>query len=299
MIKRFTAGALALLFPVLAVAQDTLTEKDVIALNNAKSAFYLQQEDPPPAMPGGVYKINKKVDIPITAVGAAWSLYAFTKIYNKDPTPIEEIRALDKNDINSFDRWAAGNHDEAADNASDFLFYGSMPVPLALLADREIRKDAPKIGFLYLEAMAITGLFYTAGTYFTERFRPEAYSDEIPDEDKTNGGMRNSFPAGHVAVVATATFFTAKVYSDYHPGSSLGYVLYGGAAVATATTIYLRHKAGKHFPTDILFGTALGTLSGILVPHLHKNKVTGNEAFRMSPFIGDRTYGLTLNYNIR
>ncbi len=297
--KKFAAGVLLMLGPTLIRAQETLVGGEVLALNNAKSAFYLQQKDRPPAMPGGIYKINKAVDIPITAVGAAWSLYAFSKIYSKDPTPLEEIKALDKNDINVFDRWAAGHHDPAADRASNYLFYGSIPVPFALMADREIRKDALKISFLYLEAMAITGLVYTGGTYFFDRFRPETYSAEISDEDKTNGNLRNAFPAGHVALVATATFYTAKVYSDYHPGSDLKYVLYGGAAAATATTIYLRHKAGKHFPTDLLFGTALGTLSGILVPHLHKNKVTGNEAYRISPFIGDKTYGLTFNYNIR
>lgn len=297
--KKIVAGALSMFVPALLHGQDALLEGEALALNNVKSVFYLQQEDPPPAMPGGIYKINKTVDIPITAVGAAWSLYAFSKIYSKDPTPLAEIKALDKNDINSLDRWAAGMHDPGADKTSNYLFYGSIPVPFALLADREIRKDAPKVGFLYLEAMAITGLVYTGGTYFFDRFRPETYSDEISEEDKTNGNLRNAFPAGHVALVATATFFTAKVYSDYHPGSNLKYVLYGGAAAATATTIYLRHKAGKHFPTDLLFGTALGTLSGILVPHLHKNKVTGNEAYRISPFIGDNTYGLTLNYNIR
>ncbi|MCD6064560.1 MAG: hypothetical protein K0R82_2471 [Flavipsychrobacter sp.] len=299
MIKRFTTGVFTVLFPLALTAQDALIDEEAIVLNSAESAFYIGQEDPPPAMPGGIYKINKKVDIPVTAVGAAWSLYAFTKIYNKDQTPLAEVQALDKNDINSFDRWAAGNYNEAADNSSDLLFYGSMPLPLALLADREIRQDAAKVGFLYLEAMAITGLLYTGSTYFTNRFRPEAYSDNIPDQDKTNGGMRNSFFAGHVALVGTATFFTAKVYSDYHPGSTLSYVLYGGAAAATATTIYLRHIAGKHFPSDLIIGTAVGVASGILVPHFHKNKVTGNEALRLSPFIGDKTYGLTLNYNIR
>ena len=299
MLKVYTPGLLAVLFPIFLQAQDAPIEEEPIVLNNTESAFYMPQEDPPVAMPGGVYKINKKIDIPVTAVGAAWSLYAFTKIYSKDPTPVAEIIALDKNDINGFDRWAAGKSNDKADDNSDLLFYGSMPLPLFLLADREIRKDAAKVGFLYLEAMSITGLLYTGSTYFTNRFRPEAYNTDIPANDRTNGGMRNSFFAGHVALVGTATFFTAKVYSDYHPGSTLSYVLYGGAIAATGTTIYLRHISGKHFPTDLIIGTAVGTLSGILVPHLHKNTVPGNQALRISPFMGDNTYGLTLNYSIR
>ena len=299
MIWNLLRGLAVAMLPVYTCAQDLAINKEEMQLHDAVSAFEMPQEDPPVAMPGGIYKLNWKYDAPVTAVGAAWSLYAFTQIYNKPSTPVAEIEALDKNDINAFDRWAAGNSNDAADDNSDFIFYGAMPYPLVLLADKEIRKDAPKIGFLYLEAMAFTGLFYTGSTYFTNRFRPEAYNTDIPAADRTNGGMRNSFLAGHVALVATSTFFTAKVYNDYHPGSTWSYVLWGTAAAATGTTIYLRHIAGKHFPTDIIVGTALGVGSGILVPHLHKNKVKGNQALNISPFMGENTYGLTLRYNIR
>jgi membrane-associated phospholipid phosphatase len=141
------------------------------------------------------------------------------------------------------------------------------------LFDKHIRKDAGKIGFLYLEAMSITGLLYTGSTYLTDRFRPETYADQIPPEDRTRGGNKNSFFAGHVALVGTSTFFVAKVFSDYHPGSPLNYIFYGAAIASTGATAYLRHRAGKHFPSDIVIGLAVGTLSGILVPHLHKNKI--------------------------
>src|SRR5262245_26927192 len=53
-----------------------------------------------------VYKLKPAVDIPVIAVGAGWSLYAFTKIYSKDSTSAEDVLSLNKNDINKFDRWA-------------------------------------------------------------------------------------------------------------------------------------------------------------------------------------------------
>src|SRR5215207_545647 len=53
-----------------------------------------------------VYKINAAVDIPVTAVCAGWTLFAFSKIYSKDPTPDGKILALRESDINGFDRWA-------------------------------------------------------------------------------------------------------------------------------------------------------------------------------------------------
>ncbi len=101
-----------------------------------------------------------------------------------------------------------------------------MPLPLILLADKHIRKDAGKIGFLYLEAMSITGLLYTGSTYLTDRYRPLAYNPEVSIGERRGGGAKNSFFAGHVALVATSTFFTAKVFSDYHPQSKMRWIFY-------------------------------------------------------------------------
>ncbi len=233
-----------------------------------------------------IYKLKPKVDIPITLAGVAWSAYAFTKIYSKDPSTVQQINNLNIDDINGFDRWAADVYSEKAANTSDFFFYGSMPLPLVLLADKHIRQDAGKIGFLYLESMAITGLLYTGATYLTDRYRPLSYNDEVPLEERMRGGSKNSFFAGHVALVATSTFFTAKVFSDYHPESKLKFLFYGIAVVSTAGTAYLRHAGGKHFPSDILLGTTVGTLSGLLVPHFHKTKRLNDRGLSLIPFAG-------------
>jgi membrane-associated phospholipid phosphatase len=250
-----------------ATAQDTT----VVAPSYSESDSKLKIPGVDRSVP--VYKLKPAVDIPITAIGAGWSIYAFGKIYSKDPIPLDVVQNLDKNDVNGFDRWGAGLTSKKAAEVSDLFFYGSMPFPLILMFDRHIRKDAGKIGFLYLESMAITGLLYTGSTYLTNRYRPETYAESIPAEDRTRGGNKNSFFAGHVALVGTSTFFVAKVFSDYHPGSPLNYVFYGAAIASTGATAYLRHRAGKHFPSDIVVGLAVGTLSGILVPHLHKNKI--------------------------
>src|SRR5687768_17287496 len=54
-----------------------------------------------------VYKLNLAVDIPLTAVAAGWSLYAFPKIYDKRGITEAELLNLRKENINGFDRWAA------------------------------------------------------------------------------------------------------------------------------------------------------------------------------------------------
>ena len=213
-----------------------------------------------------------------------------------------ELSRLDKKNINGFDRWAADVYHDNAAKHSDIFFYAAMPLPLVLLIDKEIRKDALKVGFLYLEAMSVTGLFYTGSAYIWDRYRPLTYyRPENPSEellsDQRSGNARNSFLAGHPALVATSSFFVASVYADYHPESSFKYVLYGAAAAVTGGTAYLRHRAGKHFPSDLIVGTAMGTLSGLLVPRVHKNKNYANSKLRIMPYTGE-SHGLHMVYKL-
>ena len=41
-----------------------------------------------------VYKLKPKVDIPLTAASAGWTMYAFSKIYKKDPSTEHQIQQL-------------------------------------------------------------------------------------------------------------------------------------------------------------------------------------------------------------
>lgn len=244
-----------------------------------------------------VYKLKPAIDIPLSLASAGWSSFAFTKIYSKKGSSIEEIQSLRTSNINRFDRWAADVHSEKAADVSDLFFYGAMPLPLLFLADHKIRKDFAKIGFLYFETMSLTGMFYTSATYFKDRYRPYTYNANTLLSEKLDGNAKNSFYAGHVALVATSTFFMAKVYSDYHPESNLKWVFYGAAAAATGTTGYLRHRGGRHFPSDILLGAAQGTLTGILVPHFHKNKLLKKGDLTVIPYTG-KSHGVYVSYKL-
>jgi membrane-associated phospholipid phosphatase len=297
MIKQVLAFSVAVTVSTTALAQtDTSTTQSntaSIAVSTDVNQAHADESNQP------IYKLKPKVDIPVIAVGAGWSLYAFTKVYSKDPTPTEKILSLRKEDINGFDRWGADVYSEKAANTSDIFFYGAMPLPLVLLADKHIRRDAGKIGLLYLEAMSVTGLLYTGATFAFDRYRPLAYNPKAPMEERTSGGAKNSFFAGHVALVGTSSFFTAKVFSDYHPNSKLKYLFYGAAIVSTAGTGYLRHRGGKHFPSDIILGTTVGTLSGILVPHFHKNKLFKDPNISLLPFTTGESHGLAFSYKFK
>lgn len=243
------------------------------------------------------YKLNLKVDIPVTALGIGMTAYGFHKIESKSSTDTSIILALDPEDVWKINRPATKNYDPKAGDLSEFFFYGGFAYPFILLFDSEIRQDAGTIGLLYLETMAITGTNYAfvAGHY--DKFRPYAYNPEAPLEKRANHGSLNSFPGGHPSVTAAATFFAAKVYSDYHPESNFKYFLYGTAAVTTAANVYLRYEGGYHFPTDLLVGVTAGTLTGILVPHLHKKRDPDSQV-HLHPFTNGEASGLTLRWKM-
>jgi membrane-associated phospholipid phosphatase len=243
-----------------------------------------------------VYSIKAGIDVPLTVTGVAWSLYGFSKIYNKDTSSAAQVLALNRNDINSFNRSAIDQYSQKAFDISNIFFYGAMPLPLVLMLDQKIRKDAFKVLFLYIEAMGITGILYTSAAYIHDKYRPYAYNPNAPLDRRKRGGAKNSFYAGHVALVATSVFFVAKTYAEYHPGSKIKWLLYTMAGAATATTGYLRYKAGEHFPTDIFLGVGLGTVTGILVPYFHKHKLIKNPALTLQPFAGSSN-GISLVYS--
>lgn len=295
--KKYLCVAATIILHVFSFAQedslkvtktDTLAIRDTVAIDSSINNYVEIKQQ--------VYKLKAAVDIPVFAIGAGWSAYAFTKIYSKDRSTEEQILSLDKNDINGFDRWAVRPYSEDLGTVSDYIFYGSMALPLLFLSGKETRNDFFKLSFLYLEAMSVTGLLYTGSVYFTNRYRPYAYSDETEMTWRTRGGAKNSFYAGHVALVATSTFFMAKVYADYYPESKVKWVFYSVAGLATGTMAYLRHRGGFHFPSDILLGLAQGTLSGILVPHFHKNRLLKNQNVRIVPYSNGESSGLALTY---
>ncbi|GAC1426075.1 MAG: hypothetical protein NVS1B13_06200 [Flavisolibacter sp.] len=246
---------------------------------------------------GHVYHWKRGVDRPITYAGLAWSGYALTKIYSKSPSTVQQIQTLDRNNLIAFNRGGTNVYSEKAVRASNLFFYGSMPIPLLLLADKDIRKDAGRVGSIYAEAIAVTGLLYTASVYFVDKYRPLAYNPDVPIDTRTRGGAKNSFFAGHVALVGTSTLFFAKVYADYHPHSPKNILFYALAIGATGTTAYLRYRGGQHFLTDIIIGGGLGVFSGVLIPQFHKNKGNYPSRLSLSPYSG-LSNGIALRYKL-
>jgi membrane-associated phospholipid phosphatase len=203
-----------------------------------------------------------------------WGLRILEKKVPLDSTTVVN---LDANDINAFDRGATqqdADYAPTAQKISDYGMYAAFALPLLFLVDKKTRKDWAPLFLLYLETEAIVGNFYSWGAAIhVDRIRPLVYNPDIPWGQKTGGGTQTSFYSGHAASSAAACFFVAKVFCDYHPEwGNKKYLVYGAAAIPPIFIGYYRIKGMKHFPTDVITGLIVGSATGILVPHLHKNK---------------------------
>lgn len=187
---------------------------------------------------------------------------------------LQDIANLNRADINRFDRTATYKNSSTAGSISDAGLALNAVLPGVLLLGDAGRKNAMTIGTMYFETM----LYTTALTQLTKviflRNRPFTYNPDASLGDKGSTDARMSFFSGHTAAAFASAVFLTTVFSKYYPDSPWRpYVVGLSFASATATGI-CRYEAGKHFPTDILFGALVGSAIGYAVPLLHKTDDT-------------------------
>jgi membrane-associated phospholipid phosphatase len=237
-----------------------------------------------------VYRFNYKWEVAATAAGFGLNYYGLYLLKEKSRLDSATILSLNRSDIWWFDRRAAYQDPDnyhAAQFISDIAMNVSLALPALLLFDDQIRKDWMPLLLIYLETQALNAnLYLWVGPMTHNRIRPYVYNPGFDWDMKLGGGSRDSFFSGHTSWTAGASFFTAKVYSDYHP--ELGnkkYWLFAAAMVPPVFVGYMRMRASKHFPTDAITGLAIGAATGILIPHLHK--ITKEKNYSVVPFFGD------------
>ncbi len=216
------------------------------------------------------YHTRFAVDGPVTLGLGAVSGLGLYLVQQKHGLSDPELAALSKSDVPKIDRFSAGYYSESAQTASDFLCYGSLiAVPGLLALNPAVRGRYGQVAALYVETLLATDAIFTMTVGTVARNRPYLYGTE-GGSGRSGRIATNSFFSGHAAHTATATFFAAKVFHDFNPGSPAEPFVWGAAAVIPAAVAYYRIEAGKHFLSDNLVGYAVGATVGILVPQLHK-----------------------------
>jgi len=218
------------------------------------------------------YQLNWKKEASLTGLGLGTLAGAFLISNGVDPLSLETITAADRLEINAIDRNATYNSSYQAHRLSNYFLYGSQFLPLVFLADHRSNRELGQIAVMAFETTAITSGLTMLTKNVALRPRPYVYNENVSLNDKTKINARYSFFSGHVALVAGTSFLTARLYSDFHPDSKWKPAVWAAAAAIPAVTAYLRVQGGKHYPTDVAAGYAVGALTGYFIPQLHKSK---------------------------
>src|SRR2546425_141760 len=134
----------------------------------------------------------------------------------------------------------------------------ALVLTLIALAGRPARVRAIAWGWPFAATGGARGRAHRGGRGFPAGPAPAAESDP---------NNRRSFPSGHAALAfAAATSYTVVAGGERLPHRTRNAVLLYAGAVGIAA---LRVAGGKHFPTDVAGGAALGAGIGWLVGAIH------------------------------
>jgi membrane-associated phospholipid phosphatase len=187
------------------------------------------------------------------------------------PITIEEIRALNKDDVNFIDRQVFKEFNYSSAAFSDVLVYLLAVAPGAFIFSDELKKDKYSIPVMYIETLGLAALATSLPKGLVTRMRPYAYDSlYMWQNNLSSADTKKSFFSGHSTVAFASAVFTAKVFSDLYPNSKFTPYVIGASLLAAGTVAYLRMDSGMHFPTDVILGAALGSIIGYAIPELHR-----------------------------
>lgn len=228
-----------------------------------------------------VYTLSLKKDLPLLAA-AGTSFVAGHWLMGEVPTLTEEdIAGLDPQNINSFDRAAIRYYRPGHGKISDYLFALSAAAPFAVFASPVARNEFGPLMVMYAETAVLTRGLTAVSKGLFMRNRPYTYHADAPLADKMSVDARHSFFSGHMASTTAFCFLTAAMVHEYARRPGWKWAAWTGAVVIPGAMGYWRYTSGNHFPSDLIVAYLVGGGTGILVPYLHKNKLSGDMSFNI------------------
>jgi len=223
------------------------------------------------------YSTTFKKELPFIVTSAVVFGAGFLSASDKtEPFTKEELEnnPPKMSSINFIDRSSADNWSPQIANASDYVLFSTALLPALFLSEHHTSTDITKLAIMYIEVFTINYGLTEIAKNTVARKRPYVYNPEVPIGSRVGGDSKKSFFSGHTSQTAAACFYFAKVIDDYHPTlqKNIKRGIWAFAIAVPAVNGYLRVKAGKHFPTDVISGYIIGAATGLLVPQLHRTK---------------------------
>jgi hypothetical protein len=185
------------------------------------------------------------------------------------PLTISEINLLELKDVNRFDRIACSQWNPKIAHASDYLAIGTALLPTYFYLRSQSREEFYKIGNVAFQSVLLAQALSNVSK-LSLRNRPYLYNKEVDISKKLKSDSRMSFYSAHTSMVSSSCFSFALACQTYQIDKRAMPYIWTGAAILPAVQGFLRVKAGKHYPSDVIVGYLAGLGSSLLMHHLHK-----------------------------
>ncbi len=244
------------------------------------------------------YQVRLAVDLPVlglAAVGVIVPQLVSSTIVSSCP--------CFSGDVLPIDRWTAGRRLDSVSFASDIALASLVAsVPLFDLLDVRLSRGG---WFEWLEDLLVIGqtvMINLAINQVTKigmrRPRPRVY--DVPAGDPLLAEPDNflSFYSGHSSTIFSAGVALGMTYWFRHPESTVRALPMAIAVGAGLGVASMRVIAGKHFLSDVFVGALLGSVTGVLVPWVHRR--LPNAQFAVSPvYVADTVSGAHIAFSMR
>jgi hypothetical protein len=214
------------------------------------------------------YHLKNGLDISL-AVGST-ALLTTTYFLQKKTEPLSQatILLLNREDVNAFDRMATHYYNENLSKVSDGLAIGSILMQSYFYFNKTTRSESFKIGTVAFQSLILSQAI--ANTLkLTLRNRPYLYNENVAMSEKQKTDGRMSFFSAHTTMVSSMCFSFALAHQTYMPASKANNAIWVAAFTLPAIEGFLRVRAGKHFPTDVIVGYLVGMGTSFLMHKIH------------------------------
>lgn len=205
----------------------------------------------------------------IGGVGIAFNGFGRWKEHQNLDTPLPVI---DLRNVPAIDRVATRKWSMHAHRTSNVLFGIAVGASLATaIVNQHGERPLVPVVIIAESGFLSAGITNTVKE-LVRRPRPYLYNSDVPASAYDPRKDQVSFWSGHTANTAAITFACASLVQRSEASKGLKTATWVGAAVTPAVMGYLRVRAGKHFPTDVLTGYLFGALVGLAVPYFHRSE---------------------------
>jgi membrane-associated phospholipid phosphatase len=207
------------------------------------------------------FESRKSKDAAILGASAAFLILGTAAYLSPAPSALANP---DPRRIFGPDRFAVDYSSSAAATASDVFMNASVAMPLVFFTKKTFTTDLLMLAESNILCEGITQL--SKGIF--HRPRPFVYRGDQAGKKLGRDAFR-SFFSGHTSAAFNGAVLAGTVYARRHTGSRGSTAVWATGLTLAVATGACRVLAGRHFPTDVLAGAAVGSLTGWLIPRLH------------------------------